>query len=188
MKLVKASPRREQGSEVRKLNEISCCEAPPPDVWVCTECARLVGSHSAPHVLTLSCSVVSDSLWLYELQSSRFLCPWDSPGKNTVVGCHAFLQGIFLTQGSNSHLLRLLHWQADFFTPEPPEKPATQPHWGPNGDPERPWSQAAQPLTGYATLGKLLHHSVPQLFYPQHGDRSVSGNLPRRTVVRISKI
>ena len=25
-------------------------------------------------------------------------------GRNTVVGCHALLQGIFLTQGSNSHL------------------------------------------------------------------------------------
>jgi len=26
---------------------------------------------------------------------------WDSPGKNTGVGCHALLQEIFLTQGSN---------------------------------------------------------------------------------------
>ena len=34
-----------------------------------------------------------------------------SPGKNTGVGCYALLQGIFLTQGSNLHLLRLLHWQ-----------------------------------------------------------------------------
>ena len=32
-------------------------------------------------------------------------CPWDSPGKNTGVGCHALLQGIFLTQGSNPGLL-----------------------------------------------------------------------------------
>ena len=31
--------------------------------------------------------------------------------KNTGVGCHALLQGIFLTQGSNLHLLSLLHWQ-----------------------------------------------------------------------------
>ena len=38
------------------------------------------------------------------------LCPWVSPGKNTEVGCHFLLQGIFLTQGST---LRLLHWQAD---------------------------------------------------------------------------
>ena len=39
-------------------------------------------------------------------------CPWDSLGKNTGVGCHALLQGIFPTQGSNPHLLGLLHWQA----------------------------------------------------------------------------
>ena len=30
----------------------------------------------------------------------------DSPGKNTKVGCHALLQGIFSTQGSNPSLLR----------------------------------------------------------------------------------
>ena len=33
----------------------------------------------------------------------------DSPGKNTGVGCHALLQGIFPTQGLKLHLLRLLH-------------------------------------------------------------------------------
>ena len=37
---------------------------------------------------------------------------WDSPGKNTGVGCHFLLQGIFLTQGSNPHFLHHLHWQA----------------------------------------------------------------------------
>ena len=30
------------------------------------------------------------------------LCPWDSPGKNTGVGCQALLQGIFLTRISVS--------------------------------------------------------------------------------------
>ena len=35
----------------------------------------------------------------------------NSPGKNTGVSCHAFLQGIFPTQGLNPHLLCLLHWQ-----------------------------------------------------------------------------
>ena len=34
----------------------------------------------------------------------------DFPGKNTGVGCHAFLQVIFPIQGSNLRLLRLLHW------------------------------------------------------------------------------
>ena len=33
------------------------------------------------------------------------------PGKNTRVGCHVLLQEIFLTQGSNPHLLCFLHWQ-----------------------------------------------------------------------------
>ena len=33
--------------------------------------------------------------------------PWNSPGKNTGVGCHFLLQGIFLTQGSNSCLLSM---------------------------------------------------------------------------------
>ena len=35
------------------------------------------------------------------------------PGKNTGAGCHAFLQGIFLTQGLNPCFLCLLHWLAD---------------------------------------------------------------------------
>ena len=45
-------------------------------------------------------------------EPASFLCPWDSPGKNTAVGCHALLQGIFPTQGLNLRLLGLLHWQA----------------------------------------------------------------------------
>ena len=32
-------------------------------------------------------------------------CPWGFPHKNTGVGTHSFLQGIFLTQGSNPGLL-----------------------------------------------------------------------------------
>ena len=45
----------------------------------------------------------------YGLWPSRLLWPWDSPDKNTGVGFHALLQGIFPTQGSNSFLLWLLH-------------------------------------------------------------------------------
>ena len=36
------------------------------------------------------------------------LCPWDSLGKSTAVGCHFLLQGIFLTRGSKLHLPYLL--------------------------------------------------------------------------------
>ena len=35
----------------------------------------------------------------------RLLCPWDIPDKNTGVGCHFLLQGIFLTPGLNPSLL-----------------------------------------------------------------------------------
>ena len=37
-----------------------------------------------------------NSLWPYGLQLTRLLCPWDSPGKNTGVGCH--FQGVFPTR------------------------------------------------------------------------------------------
>ena len=36
-------------------------------------------------------SVVSDSLRPYGQQPTRLLCPWDSLGKNTGVGCYFFL-------------------------------------------------------------------------------------------------
>ena len=45
------------------------------------------------------------------------------PSKNTGMSCHFLLQGIFLTQGSNPGLLRLLHWQVDSFPLVPPGKP-----------------------------------------------------------------
>ena len=50
---------------------------------------------------SVSRSVMSDSLWSYGLQPTRLLCPQNPPGKDTGVGSHALLQGIFLTQGSN---------------------------------------------------------------------------------------
>ena len=52
-----------------------------------------------------------------------FLCPWNSPGKNIGLGCHALLQGLFLAQGSNLHLLCLLYWQVGSLPPVPPRKP-----------------------------------------------------------------
>ena len=54
-----------------------------------------------------SCRTLVEPHWLWP---TRLLCPWDFPGKNTGVGCHFLLQGIFLTQGWNPGLL---HWQPD---------------------------------------------------------------------------
>ena len=57
------------------------------------------------------CSVASvvSSCATHGLETRRLLCPWDSPGKNTGVGCHVLLQGTFQIQGLNQHLLHLLH-------------------------------------------------------------------------------
>ena len=53
----------------------------------------------------VSHSVISDSLRPHGLWLSRILCPWNSPGKNTGVGCYSLLQGIVQTQGLNPSLL-----------------------------------------------------------------------------------
>ena len=59
----------------------------------------------------------------FGLWPTRLLCPWDVLGKSTGVGCHFLLQGIFPSQGSNPHLLCLLHWQVDSLPTEPSGKP-----------------------------------------------------------------
>ena len=66
------------------------------------------------------CSVVSNSFGTPGLQPTRLLCPWDSPGKKTGVGCRALLQGIFPTQELNLGHLCLLHWQAGPLPLAPP--------------------------------------------------------------------
>ena len=43
-------------------------------------------------LLLLSCFSVSDSVWPHSRQPIRLPHPWDSPGKNTGVGCHFLLQ------------------------------------------------------------------------------------------------
>ena len=44
------------------------------------------------------------------------ICPWNFPGKNTAVGCHALSQGIFLTQGLNLEFLMSPALTVGFFT------------------------------------------------------------------------
>ena len=52
------------------------------------------------------------ALQCYAMEPSRLLCLFNSPGKNTGVGCHTLLQGIFPTQGSNPSILLLLNCAA----------------------------------------------------------------------------
>ena len=67
---------------------------------------------SSLHFSKVKGSVVSSSLQPQGLSPAKLLCPWDSPGKGTGVGCHFLLQGTFLTQESNlglSHCRQTLY-------------------------------------------------------------------------------
>ena len=61
------------------------------DIWH-TSCSQNFSDFCLMCVCAVP-SVVSKSL-----QPARLLCPWNSPGKNTGVGCCALLQGVFLTR------------------------------------------------------------------------------------------
>ena len=87
-------------------------------VCVCARVCACVCVHTC-----ISHSVMSDSSWHHGLEPTRLLCPWDSPGKNTGMGCHFPLQGIFPTQGLNlglwhcrQTLYRLSHQQMTFLS------------------------------------------------------------------------
>jgi len=54
--------------------------------------ATLPRSLKTTHACSVT-SVVLDSLRPHGLQPTRLLCPWNSPRKNTGVGCHGLLQG-----------------------------------------------------------------------------------------------
>ena len=72
-------------------------------------------SHSSFLLKVPACSMASSCLTLcdpVDCSPPGSSIHGDFPHKNTRMGSHALLQGIFLTQGSNPNLLCLLHWQA----------------------------------------------------------------------------
>ena len=86
--------------------------------------------------LCVSCLVISDCLRPHGLQPTRLLCPWDSPGKNTAVGYHFLLQGIFWIQELNPGLphcrqiLYQLSYQRSLCWPQIPNL-SLPPHFSP---------------------------------------------------------
>ena len=69
----------------------------------------LCASDRVEHSLWVCCVLIT-CVQLFGIPwTTRLLCLWDFPDKNTGMGCHVLLQGIFLTQGLNPHLLNLLH-------------------------------------------------------------------------------
>ena len=71
--------------------------APPGSAFTCSVC-------SAAQLCRTLCD--PRGLW-----PDRLLCPWDSPGKDSGVGCHFLFQGVFPTQGPSPRHLHLLRWQ-----------------------------------------------------------------------------
>ena len=59
----------------------------------------------------------------WTVQSARLLCPWDSPGRNTGVGCHFLLQRDIARPGIEPMSPALA---GGFFTSEPPGKPLSK--------------------------------------------------------------
>ena len=124
-------------------------------------------------------------------QPTRFLCPWDSPGKNTGVGCCFLLQGIFTTQGSNPHLL---YWQVDSLPLSHQGSPSVAfgtikilctrhlylvpKHCGP---PERnpvPMKQSPPPYTGRGVMLAPSPDTTPDLSQKAEKPVSLKGNQP----------
>ena len=71
--------------------------------YLCLSCYVL--GISSLCCVCLVTSVLSDSLLPHGLWPARLFWPWNSPGKNTGVDCHALLHVIFPTQGLNLGLL-----------------------------------------------------------------------------------
>ena len=116
-------PRGGRCSKPESCRQIRHWESALQALWVCAQLPgyghvfislslsfsiRSTGRNSHCDILRVkldSHSVVSNSLRPHGLHPTRLLCLWDSPGKNTGVGSHALLQGIFPIQGSNLGLL-----------------------------------------------------------------------------------
>ena len=60
-------------------------------------CHYIAAATAAAAVTT----VISDSVRPHGQQPTRFLCPWDSPGNNTGVGCHLLLHYIVTRMAKN---------------------------------------------------------------------------------------
>ena len=95
-----------QGSNCAELLFLApvCRERSIAQITVASE-----GVHACMRLACLSlcvCVQLRGHVWLFVTPwTARLLCSWDSPGKNTGVGCPFPLQGIFPTQGSTLHLL-----------------------------------------------------------------------------------
>ena len=101
-------------TEIQSFNKIK----PPQKSWS----PPLHRSYRVHHSLYFICEIPWNNFLsifsncacaqLYPTLSNSLDCsPWNFPGKNTGVGCHFLLQGIFPIQESDPHVLGLLHYR-----------------------------------------------------------------------------
>ena len=113
-------------------------------------------------LLTQSCPTLRP----HGLQPARLLCPWDSPGKNTGVGGHSLLQGIFPTRVSN---LGLLHYRQILWHLSHQRSPTVwagfsiKKIWGWGRGSLRVWERERSPVFGLAISPILPEENKPPL-------------------------
>ena len=94
---------------------IGCCSAAKSCPTFCDpqelRCARLSRPSLSPCCCCWVASVVSNSVRPHRQQPTRIHRPWDSPGKNTGVGCHFLLQCMKREKWKWSHLFVSDSWQ-----------------------------------------------------------------------------
>ena len=71
-------------------SDLAAAEAVP--LWISSKLQRLSRFKGLSCCCCKVTSVASDSVWPHRRQPTRLPRPWDSPGKNTGVGCHFLLQ------------------------------------------------------------------------------------------------
>ena len=101
------SQRQDISYSVAELRRLQTPLLPPPPLptflfsssshlppFLCTPCPPLLPEDHGDYACCCCCvaSVVYNSVRPHRQQPTRLLCPWDSPGKNTGVGCHFLLQ------------------------------------------------------------------------------------------------
>ena len=107
----------ETSSQRRGNNESGESNGNQSDVYRATNLAKV---ETTDFVRVYVCYITQSCLTLCDPMDCS-ICPWNSPGKNTGVGCHFLLQGIFPTWGSN---LGLPHYKQILFHLRHQESPS----------------------------------------------------------------
>ena len=145
-----------------------------------------LGRRWAPELLSAAAaitSVVSDSVRPHRWQPTTLPCPWDSPGKNTGVGCHFLLQCMKVKVKSLSYIRLLATPWTAAYQASPPMGFSRQEHWNglPLPSPELlnnhpifirvilsvPFDSAAAHLVTnhiYSCRYKIIHYSFHFIF------------------------